>query len=72
MRMCFNETSMRGWLLVAALAMSGTTAAAQGAPGAVEFRVKPDGVQPFTSSDASIRPRWYLAGELRCDRSPTP
>ncbi len=63
MRMRFVETSRRGCLLVAALAMSGSTAAAQGAPGAVEFHVKPDGVQPFTSSDASIRPQLGRPGK---------
>jgi len=56
MRISLTAISMRDWLLVAALAMSASAAAAQSAPGAVEFHVKPDGGQPFTSSDPSVRP----------------
>lgn len=54
---------MRDWLLVAALAMSASAAAAQSAPGAVEFHVKPDGGQPFTSSDPSVRPQLGRPGK---------
>ena len=61
--MRFDKTSWRGRLLLAALAMSGATAAAQSAPGAVEFHVKPDGVQPFTSSDPSVTPQLNRQGK---------
>jgi hypothetical protein len=54
---------MRDWLLVAALATSASAAAAQSAPGAVEFHVKPDGGQPFTSSDPSVRPQLGRPGK---------
>jgi hypothetical protein len=50
---------MRGWLLLVALAACNGAGAAQSAAGvpAIEFHVKPGGVQPFTSSDPSIRPQ---------------
>jgi hypothetical protein len=55
----FVDRSMRGWLLLAALAASNGAGAAQSAAGApaIEFHVKPGGVQPFTSSDPSVRPQ---------------
>ena len=63
MRISLTAISMRDWLLVAALAMSASAAAAQSAPGAVEFHVKPDGGQPFTSSDPSVRPQLGRPGK---------
>jgi hypothetical protein len=57
------ETPTRGWLLLAALITSGSTAPAQGAPDAVEFHVKPDGIQPFASSDPSVRPQLGKPGK---------
>ncbi len=49
---------MRSRLIAAALAVSGATGWAQNTPGAVEFHVSPGGVQPFTSSDPSVRPKF--------------
>jgi hypothetical protein len=54
---------MRGWAILAVLAIHGPTGAAQTTVGAVEFHVKPGGVRPFTSSDASMRPQLGKPGK---------
>jgi hypothetical protein len=55
----------RGWLLVSALAACGSIYAAQSVAdaGAVEFHVKPGGVEPFTSSDPAVRPQLGKPGK---------
>ena len=61
----FVDRSMPGWLLLAALAASNGAGAAQSAAGvpAIEFHVKPGGVQPFTPSDPSVRPQLGRPGK---------
>jgi hypothetical protein len=65
MKELFNLISLRNCLFASALAASGAIGAAQSAAdtGAVEFHVKPGGVQPFTSSDPSVRPQLGKPGK---------
>lgn len=65
MKMYFMQASIGRWLFLAALAASGAVNAAQSAADtrAVEFHVKPGGVQPFTSSDPSVKPQLDRPGK---------
>lgn len=65
MRMHFTLISLRGCLFVSALAANGAISAAQSAADtrADEFHIKPGGIQPFTSTDTSIRPQLGRPGK---------
>ena len=61
MKKHFTLISLRGFLFVSALASCGAISAADS--GAVEFHVKPGGVEPFTSTDPSVRPQLGRPGK---------
>jgi hypothetical protein len=57
MQLLFREISMRGFVILATLVVSGFTIVAQDAASPVEFHVASGGVHPLTSSDPSFRPQ---------------
>jgi len=57
MQLLFREISMRGFVILATLVVSGFAIVAQDAASPVEFHVAPIGVHPFTSSGPSFRPQ---------------
>ena len=59
----FGERLLHAFVLVTAVALNDRTLLAQNSSAPIEFRVAPDGVRPFTSSDPAVLPQLGKPGK---------